>query len=93
VRRQDREENDMSGAPYDLVLRSRTILADSGRFAGAVAVRDGRIVALLGAMEAGPAAEMIDVGGRPVIPGLVDTHCRPWASGWHRSNNASNTTR
>ena len=38
----------MTRPAYDLVVRSRTILADGGRFDGAIAVRDGRIAALLG---------------------------------------------
>ena len=64
----------MSRPAYDLVLRSRAILADAGRFDGAIAIRDGRIAALLDAKEASPATEVLDVGAREVMPGLVDTH-------------------
>jgi dihydroorotase len=64
---------DMS-APYDLLVRSRRIYSGGGWFDGYVAVRDERIAALV---EAGPAPashDLIDVGDRHVIPGLVDTH-------------------
>ncbi len=64
----------MSRPRYDLVVRSRAILADGGWFDGAIAVHEGRIVALLDATAGIPAVELLDVGDHEVIPGLVDTH-------------------
>jgi dihydroorotase (multifunctional complex type) len=61
---------------FDLVVKSDRILADGAWFGGAVAVRDGRIAALVGPGEAAdlPAQRTIDAGTGCVIPGLVDTH-------------------
>ena len=46
--------------------------------AEALAVRDGKIVAVGGSADirslAGPATRIIDLGGRTVIPGLIDSH-------------------
>jgi dihydroorotase len=60
---------------YDLIVRSSHIITPSGRVAGQVAVRDERIVALLAPGEEADADRTIDAGAKPVIPGLVDTHC------------------
>lgn len=48
---------------------------------GAVAVREGKITDV-GADDAvkklaGPATKMVDLGGKTVVPGLVDGHCHP----------------
>lgn len=53
--------------------------------AGAIAVRDGRILAVGDAPEilalAGPDTVVEDLGGRFVMPGLVDAHMHPLAAG------------
>lgn len=59
---------------YDLVLKSSVILTPEGRVNGQIAVKDERIVAILGADEPVAATKVIDAGDRPVIPGLIDTH-------------------
>ena len=82
-------------APYDLafrearsapgagaVLRSATVHAS---LAEAVAIKDGRIVGVGASGEiralAGPRTELIDLGGRMVLPGLIDSHCHPYMYG------------
>jgi predicted amidohydrolase YtcJ len=66
--------------PADLILRNGRVVAvdASWRIAAAVAVRGGRIVSVGTDAEAaalkGPATVEIDLGGRTVIPGLIDTH-------------------
>ncbi|MBB3042609.1 amidohydrolase family protein [Nocardioides sp. LMS-CY] len=59
---------------YDLVLKSSVILTPEGRVNGQIAVKDERIVAILGADEPVAATKVIDAGDKPVIPGLIDTH-------------------
>jgi predicted amidohydrolase YtcJ len=64
----------------DLIFTDgRIFTVDSGwRIAQAVAIRDGRFVAIGSNDEvaklAGPSTQTIDLGGRTVVPGLIDTH-------------------
>ena len=60
---------------YDLVVKSSTIITPAGRISGQIAVRDEKIVGILGPDEQAPARKTIDAGDNPVIPGLIDTHC------------------
>ncbi len=60
---------------YDLVVRSSRIITPGGEFNGQIAVRDEKIVALLGPSESAPSTRRVDAGDKPVIPGLIDTHC------------------
>ncbi|MGL9621452.1 amidohydrolase [Bradyrhizobium sp. U531] len=64
----------------DLIVTNAKIvtLDAASTIAQALAVRDGRIVAVGGndAMEGliGPATRRVDAGGRTIIPGLIDSH-------------------
>lgn len=64
----------------DLILTNAKIvtLDPASTIAQALAVRDGKIVAVGGndAMEGliGPATRRVDAGGRTIIPGLIDSH-------------------
>jgi predicted amidohydrolase YtcJ len=62
----------------DTVLLNGKIVRYDAAPAAALAVRDGRIAAIGSAAEiralAGPATRVIDLGGRTVIPGLIDSH-------------------
>jgi len=53
----------------------------AGTFAGAVAVKAGKILQVGSAEEikklAGPPTRMVDLGGKTVVPGLIDAHCHP----------------
>ena len=46
-------------------------------FVGSVLIRDGRVVALNAAADAGASAEAerVDASGQTVMPGLIDAHC------------------
>jgi dihydroorotase len=83
----------MSAPRYDLVVRSRAIVADGGQFAGAIAVHDGRIAALLGPGERVEAARVVDVGTHEVIPGLVDTHAHFRDPGYTHKEDIESGTR
>ena len=54
-------------------------------WARAVAVKDGRITAVGSDADvlahAGPHAEVVDLGGRMLLPGFQDAHCHPPVSG------------
>ena len=70
----------VKGSAADLVLEGGVIvtLDDSRPRATALAVKDGRIVAVGGAADVkplvGPGTRVIDLKGRAVVPGLTDAH-------------------
>src|SRR5690349_2643655 len=70
-------------APVDLIVHHAKVvtLADKFRIAEAVAVKDGRVVALGEDDEifrlCGPKTRVIDADGQTVLPGLYDSHVHP----------------
>ncbi len=70
----------VAAQPADLILRGgRVVTVDAQwRVAQAVAIRAGRFIAVGedAAIDAlrGPQTEIVDLGGRTVIPGLIDSH-------------------
>lgn len=69
-----------SASPPDTILRNATFhtLDEKVPIARAVAISDGKIAALGTETEilplAGPGTEVIDLGARTVLPGLIDAH-------------------
>jgi dihydroorotase len=64
----------LAGDPVDLVFRGgRCVLAKGTREAD-LAVRDGRIVAILDPGEISAARTVVEVAGRTILPGFIDTH-------------------
>ena len=53
----------------------------AGSTAGAVAVKDGKVLKVGSADEikklAGPSTRLVDLGVKTVVPGLIDAHCHP----------------
>jgi predicted amidohydrolase YtcJ len=72
-----------SASPPDVVfLDGRfTTLDAKGNSASAVAVKDGRFVAVGSSKAirklAGPATRVVELGGKSVVPGLIDAHSHP----------------
>jgi predicted amidohydrolase YtcJ len=69
-----------------IVMNGRISTQDErGSFASAAAIKDGRFVAVgtdKGVMaHRGERTEVIDIGGRTVIPGLIDSHMHPIRGG------------
>jgi dihydroorotase len=64
-----------SGPPYDLILKSGTVLAPGDGLAGRLdlALSNGRIAAIGPAID-GEARRVVDVRGGLVTPGLIDLH-------------------
>ncbi|TDC62793.1 amidohydrolase [Actinomadura sp. GC306] len=58
----------------DLALHNAELVTPKGRVHAGVAVRDGKIIAIGRDADLPAAAETIDCGGRPVLPGIVDPH-------------------
>jgi len=75
------ESQDGTGsAPPDLILTNGQIKTDDG-WAEAFAISDGRITAIGDAAtiaeQAGESTEVVDLGGRTVLPGFHDQHVHP----------------
>jgi dihydroorotase len=60
-------------ATYDLVLRGGTVVNHDGRAVRDIGIRGGRIAALGVHGDASAAAEVIDVAGLHILPGVIDT--------------------
>lgn len=63
-------------APYDLILRGGRVICPASGIDGKmdVAIRGGRIAAVQSDIVSSSAKQIVDVRGRLVLPGLVDTH-------------------
>ncbi|MCZ7658144.1 MAG: dihydroorotase family protein [Xanthobacteraceae bacterium] len=59
---------------YDLVIRNGLVASGEGLWPAHVAVRDGRVAALLEPAATPQANRTIDATGRILLPGLVDAH-------------------
>lgn len=76
------------GADADLILHNGKIVTVDARFsiAQAVAAKNGKIVAVgdsrtILAAERGPHTKVIDLAGKMVLPGLIDSHVHPLGAG------------
>ncbi|GBC69930.1 L-hydantoinase [archaeon HR01] len=58
----------------DLVLKGGRLVTPEGIFQGGVAVEDGVIVAVASDANLPPASEIIDCGGKFILPGVIDPH-------------------
>ena len=59
---------------YDLLVKDARLVRSDCAVACSIAVSDGRVSALLDSTTAAEATEVVDAGGRFVLPGLIDTH-------------------
>ena len=71
-----------AAAPDAVYFNGKIVTLDAaGSTAGAVAVQDGKILKVGSADEikklAGPSTRLVDLGGKTVVPGLIDAHCHP----------------
>jgi dihydroorotase len=61
---------------YDVLLRGGRVIDPGQNLDGAydVAIREGRVAAVLPSIAPSSAKETVDVSGKLVLPGLIDTH-------------------
>lgn len=64
----------MSNAPFDLILTGGVVLLEGGLAERDVAVRDGRIAAIVKPGTASAATRILDIAGRHLLPGILDVH-------------------
>ena len=68
--------------PEAVYFNGKIVTLDAaGSTPEAVAIQDGKILKLGSADEikklAGPSTRLVDLGGKTVVPGLIDAHCHP----------------
>ena len=86
-READFERSLAAPAPADLVLRNGKIITVDREFSikQALAIRDGRFIAVGGERDVrvliGRGTRVIDLAGRTVIPGLIDSHIHATSAG------------
>lgn len=59
---------------YDLVIHGGTLVTGESVRPSNLAIRSGRVVAILDAGEVPDAAERVDATGLHILPGVIDTH-------------------
>lgn len=66
----------MDDGRYDMLLRGGRVICPASGIDGLkdVAIRDGRIAAVADSIIPSAATEVVDVAGKLVLPGLIDTH-------------------
>ena len=59
---------------FDLFLKNGLIVTEDSIFNGGIAIKDGKIIQLVGNDVAVDALQVINLAGKTVLPGLVDGH-------------------
>jgi len=59
---------------YDVLIKNGRIVTADAVTEGNIAVKEGKIAAVLTAGEEPEAAKVIDAAGKYVFPGAIDTH-------------------
>lgn len=67
---------------YDVLVKNGRIVTADRVSEGNIAIRDGKIAAVLNAGEEPEAAKVIDAKGNYVFPGAIDTHAHLNDPGW-----------
>ncbi len=73
----------------DLYLKNGVIVTDSDEFRGGIVIKDGRIAALVEGVPAIESHREMDLAGKVVIPGIVDSHVHfedPGKTEWEEFN-------
>ena len=79
----------MPGSRVDTVVHGGLVVTPSGVVSAAIAIGDGRIVAIGDESMMPDAAESIDVTGKYVFPGLIDAHTHIWSEGFDVTTRAA----
>lgn len=66
---------------FDLVLHGGTIISPQGKIIGDIAVKDGIIVEIARLIDQDKANKYIDLSGKLIFPGCIDSHMHLWEPG------------
>jgi dihydroorotase len=76
--------------PYDMLLSGGRVIDPAQGIDGAydVAIQDGRVAAVCANIPRSDAQTVLDVSGKLVLPGLIDTHAHvyQYVTGWFGLN-------
>lgn len=59
---------------YDLIVKNGTIVTEAGETKADLAVKDGKVAAILKSSEDVQANEILDINGKYIMPGAIDPH-------------------
>jgi allantoinase len=74
---------------YDLIIRGNVVVSDNVHYDAVLAVKDGKIAALLPPGKEVPARKRLYASGRYVLPGAIDAHVHCYSSLEEGFTNAS----
>lgn len=91
--REDKPFRPSNSRSFDLLLKDGLVVAPEGTRELNVAVRDGKIAALLPQGQSVLARRTLDLAGLHILPGCIDPHCHLWEKGFVAEPDFSTTTR
>ncbi|MBP1927353.1 allantoinase [Sedimentibacter acidaminivorans] len=59
---------------YDLIVKNGKIVTEKNEFLGMLAIKDGKVAAILDNETQVDAKEIVDANGKYVLPGMIDAH-------------------
>lgn len=78
---------------HDTIIRGGTLVTATGRYEADLAMRDGRIAAIVAPGTELEAAETIDASGKHVLPGAIDVHSHHREPGFTHKEDIISATR
>jgi dihydroorotase len=78
---------------YDTIIRGGTLVTATGRYVADLALRDGRIAAIVAPGTELETAETIDATGKHVLPGAIDVHSHHREPGFTHKEDIITATR
>ena len=80
---------------FDKLIMNAHMVTASGDSHGNIYIKDGKIAAITDALLEGEALETIDVAGKLILPGFIDTHChsRDGSKGAHYKEDFEHSSR
>ena len=78
---------------YDTIIRGGTLVTVNGRYVADLAIRDGRIAAIVAPGTELETAETIDATGKHVLPGAIDVHSHHREPGYTHKEDIISATR
>ena len=72
---------------FDLLVKNGTVVSSTESFPADVAVKDGKITAILAPLSGAEAKTVVDATGKYIIPGIIDCHSHFREPGYPKRDN------